>query len=185
MESARPAIASSAPPVNDNSPDLVGALEDGEDPSGRVYFPTILTCENTATEGFRSPLRMEVPLPFSVPRMGSRPQGRRPLRMLALFPGLTASWLHDDESGACRLTWMVDRIDPDHSPACRGPAVAAPRRGRFDSGEAQAPEPQSLLADEPMRDFSFIGSFNGAPDLFERSEEILREGFAKRADADH
>jgi hypothetical protein len=27
---------------------------------------------------------------------------------------------------------------------------------------------------------SFIGVFNGAPDLAERSEEILREEFAKR-----
>jgi hypothetical protein len=34
------------------------------------------------------------------------------------------------------------------------------------------------------RDLSFIGLFNGAPDLSERSEEILREEFAKRADAD-
>ena len=41
--------------------------------------------------------------------------------------------------------------------------------------------------DEPVRDFSFIGLFNGAPDLSERSErseEILREEFAKRANAD-
>ena len=36
----------------------------------------------------------------------------------------------------------------------------------------------------PVRDFSFIGLFNGAPDLSERSEEILREEFTKRADAD-
>ncbi len=47
-----------------------------------------------------------------------------------------------------------------------------------------APAAESLLADEPVRDFSFIGLFNGAPDLSERSEEILREEFAKRADAD-
>lgn len=38
--------------------------------------------------------------------------------------------------------------------------------------------------DDPVRDFSFIGLFNGAPDLAVRSEEILREEFAKRADAD-
>jgi len=36
----------------------------------------------------------------------------------------------------------------------------------------------------PRTDFSFIGLFNGAPDLAERSEEILREKSAKRADAD-
>jgi hypothetical protein len=53
-----------------------------------------------------------------------------------------------------------------------------------DSSEATAPEPEPLLADEPVRDFSSIGLFNGAPDLSERSEEILREEFAKRADAD-
>jgi hypothetical protein len=40
------------------------------------------------------------------------------------------------------------------------------------------------VADKPVRDFSFIGLFNGAPDLSERSEEILREEFAKRANAD-
>jgi hypothetical protein len=44
-------------------------------------------------------------------------------------------------------------------------------------------DPDQVLADEPVRDFSFIGLFNGAPDLAERSEEILREEFAKRADA--
>jgi|GEM_PF-5685619 hypothetical protein len=46
-----------------------------------------------------------------------------------------------------------------------------------------SPEPESLLADELVRDFSFIGLFNGAPDLAERREEILREEFAKRTDA--
>ena len=30
-----------------------------------------------------------------------------------------------------------------------------------------------------MRDFSFVGLFNGTPDPAERSEEILREQFAK------
>jgi hypothetical protein len=40
-----------------------------------------------------------------------------------------------------------------------------------------------LLADELGRGFSFIGLFNGAPDLAERREEILREEFAKRTDA--
>jgi hypothetical protein len=45
------------------------------------------------------------------------------------------------------------------------------------------PAAESLLADEPVRDFS-IGLFNGAPDLAERSEEVSREEFAKRADAD-
>jgi hypothetical protein len=59
-----------------------------------------------------------------------------------------------------------------------------PGTGRPGSSEAQAPEPESLPADEPVRDFSFIGLFNGAPDLAERSEEILRGEFAKRADAD-
>jgi len=52
------------------------------------------------------------------------------------------------------------------------------------SDEATASEPESLLADKPVRDFSFIGLFDGAPDLAERSEEIRSEEFAKRADAD-
>jgi hypothetical protein len=46
------------------------------------------------------------------------------------------------------------------------------------ASEADVPEPESLLADKPVRDFSFIGLFNGAPDLSMRSEEILREEFA-------
>lgn len=81
---------------------------------------------------------------------------------------------------------MVDRLDPDQVRALRAVAQQLLRSGGGspDSGEAQAPEPESLLADEPVRDFSFIGLFNGAPDLAERSEEILREEFAKRADAD-
>jgi hypothetical protein len=70
------------------------------------------------------------------------------------------------------------RCVPSRSSCC---ALASGNPG---SGEATALEPESLLADEPVRDFSFIGLFNGAPDLAERSEEILREEFAKRADAD-
>jgi hypothetical protein len=81
---------------------------------------------------------------------------------------------------------MVDRLDPDQVRALRAVAqqLLRPDATHPSSGEAQAPEPESLLADEPVRDFSFIGLFNGAPDLSERSEEILREEFAKRADAD-
>jgi hypothetical protein len=81
---------------------------------------------------------------------------------------------------------MVDRLDPDQVRALRAVAQQLLRpSGRLtDSGEAPAPEAESLLADEPVRDFSFIGLFNGAPDLSERSEEILREEFTKRADAD-
>ncbi len=81
---------------------------------------------------------------------------------------------------------MVDRLDPDQVRALRAVAQQLLRSstGYGDSSEAQAPAPESLMADEPVRDFSFIGLFNGAPDLSERSEEILREEFAKRADAD-
>lgn len=50
-----------------------------------------------------------------------------------------------------------------------------PSTGHQDSGEAMVPAAESLLADEPVRDFSFIGLFNGAPDRAERSEDILRE----------
>jgi len=81
---------------------------------------------------------------------------------------------------------LVDRLDPDQVRALRAVAqqLLRPSVKRAESGEAAAAEPRSLLADEPVRDFSFIGLFNGAPDLAERSEEILREEFAKRADAD-
>jgi hypothetical protein len=81
---------------------------------------------------------------------------------------------------------MVDRLDPDQVRALRAVAqqLLRPSTGHGDSGEAPAAATESLLADEPVRDFSFIGLFNGAPDLSERSEEILREEFAKRADAD-
>jgi hypothetical protein len=83
---------------------------------------------------------------------------------------------------------MVDRLDPDQVRALRAVAQQLLRPGvrHPDSHEAKAtaPELQSLLAGEPVRDFSFIGLFNGAPDLAERSEEILREEFAKRAGAD-
>jgi hypothetical protein len=80
---------------------------------------------------------------------------------------------------------MVDRLDPDQVRALRAVAQQLLRSAADSgSGETHASEPESLLADEPVRDFSFIGLFNGAPDLAERSEEILREEFAKRADAD-
>jgi hypothetical protein len=81
---------------------------------------------------------------------------------------------------------MVDRLDPDQMRALRAVAqqLLRPSARQPGSDEGQAPEPESLLANEPVRDFSFIGLFNGAPDLAERSEEILREEFAKRANAD-
>jgi hypothetical protein len=81
---------------------------------------------------------------------------------------------------------MVDRLDPDQVHALRAVAqqLLRPSAGHEEAGEAAAAESESLLADEPVRDFSFIGLFNGAPDLAERSEEILREEFVKRADAD-
>ena len=132
-----------------------------------------------------------------VPRMGYR----------CLF-----SWLHGfraGKAGACSACWrcfpgrrypgimtmtpehvdlhrMVDRLDPDQVRALRAVAqqLLRPAVEHFDSGRLPASEQESLLADEPVRDFSFIGLFNGAPDLAERSEEILREEFTKRADAD-
>ena len=81
---------------------------------------------------------------------------------------------------------LVDRLDPDQVHALRAVAqqLLRPSAGRQDADEAAVPAAESLLADEPVRDFSFIGLFNGAPDLSERSEEILLEEFAKRADAD-
>lgn len=83
------------------------------------------------------------------------------------------------------LNRMVDRLDPNQVRALCAVAQQLLRSagGRSDSGKTRAPERESLLADEPVRDFSFIGLFNGAPDLAERSEEILRGEFAKRADA--
>ena len=84
------------------------------------------------------------------------------------------------------LRRMVDRLDPDQVRTLRAVAQQLLRPGvrHSDSGEVTAPEPGSLLANDPVRDFSFIGLFNGVPDLAERSEEILHEEFAKRADAD-
>lgn len=40
--------------------------------------------------------------------------------------------------------------------------------------------PESVLADEAVRHFSFVGLFNGAADLAERSEEILRGELTER-----
>jgi hypothetical protein len=81
---------------------------------------------------------------------------------------------------------MVDRLDHDQVRALRAVAqqLLRPDTRHTSPGDNATPEPESLLADEPVRDFSFIGLFNGAPDLSERSEEILRDEFAKRADAD-
>jgi hypothetical protein len=81
---------------------------------------------------------------------------------------------------------MVDRLDPDQVRALRAVAQQLLRATPEHPGPggASAPESEPLLADEPVRDFSFIGLFDGAPDLAERSEEILREEFAKRAHVD-
>jgi hypothetical protein len=84
------------------------------------------------------------------------------------------------------LHQMVDRLDPDQVRALRAVAQQLLRANpdHPDSGETSAPESESLMADEPVRDFSFIGLFDGAPDLAERSAEILREEFTKRTHAD-
>ncbi len=79
---------------------------------------------------------------------------------------------------------MVDQLDPDQVRALRAVAQQLLRPDVRHASSGEALEPESLLADEPVRDFSFIGLFNGASDLSERSGEILREEFAKRADAD-
>jgi hypothetical protein len=79
---------------------------------------------------------------------------------------------------------MVDQLDPDQVRALRAVAQQLLRPDVRHASSGEALEPESLLADEPVRDFSFIGLFSGAPDLSEHSEEILREEFAKRADAD-
>ena len=81
---------------------------------------------------------------------------------------------------------MVDRLDPDQVRALHAVAQQLLRATPEHSGskDASFPESESLLADEPVRDFSFIGLFDGAPDLAERSQEILREEFAKCAHVD-
>jgi hypothetical protein len=85
------------------------------------------------------------------------------------------------------LPRLVDWFDPDQVRAPRAAArqLLRPYVDQPGPGEAQAPGAESLLADEPVRDFSFIGLLNGAPDLAERSGGILREEFARRAGADH
>lgn len=81
---------------------------------------------------------------------------------------------------------MVDQLDPDQVRALHAVAQqllrAKPEGGTFGRGAAAAPE--SLLADERVREFSIVGLLDGAPDLAERSEEILRGEFAKRSHAD-
>jgi hypothetical protein len=108
------------------------------------------------------------------------------VRILAVFLWPTVPRVDDDGPGACRPASDGGRLDPDQVRALRAVAqqLLRPSVRHPDSGETPPPEPKSLLADEPVREFSFIGLFNGAPDLSERSEEILREEFAKRADAD-
>lgn len=44
---------------------------------------------------------------------------------------------------------------------------------------------ETELADQPVRELSFIGLFAGEPDLAERSKDVVREEIAKRAHADH
>lgn len=72
--------------------------------------------------------------------------------------------------GACRSA-------PDGGPApprpgacaaCRRIAAATPQASGIRPAAAQAPKHEALLADRPVRDFSFTGLFNGAPDLSER-----------------
>jgi hypothetical protein len=72
---------------------------------------------------------------------------------------------------------MVDRLYPDQARALRAVAqqLLHPVVRHPGSGETPPPtEPESLLDDEPVRDFAFIGLLNGAPDLAERNEGIRR-----------
>jgi hypothetical protein len=81
---------------------------------------------------------------------------------------------------------MVDRLDSDqvHAQHVAAQQPLSPSAGLQDADEADVPAAEAPLAGKPVRDFSFVGLFDGTPDLFERSEEILREEFAQRADAD-
>lgn len=71
---------------------------------------------------------------------------------------------------------MVDRLDPDQVRALRAVAQQLLRANPGDSasGETAGAESESLLADESVRDFSFIGLFDGAPDLSELSSTRWR-----------
>jgi hypothetical protein len=74
---------------------------------------------------------------------------------------------------------LVDQLDPDQVRALR--AVAEQMLRARPGGEERS---HSVLAEEPVRDLSFIGLFEGEPDLSERARDILREDCARRADAD-
>ena len=113
---------------------------------------------------------MGVPLPPAVTCRTPSPEDRRSPRMLAMLRRPTVSWGMTMSPEHINLHRMVDRLDPDQVRALCAVAQHLLRStADSSSGETHAPEPESLLADEPVRDFSFIGLFNGAPDLAERS----------------
>jgi hypothetical protein len=81
---------------------------------------------------------------------------------------------------------MVDRLDPDQVHALRAvvqqllrPGMGARLRRDPGPGARSCRWPTSRCGTSPSS-----ACFNGAPDPSERSEEILGEEFARRADAD-
>jgi hypothetical protein len=75
---------------------------------------------------------------------------------------------------------MVDRFDPDQVRALRAVAQQLLRPGVRHSGPGEATASEPLLAGESVRDFSFIGLFVGAPDLYERSVSSWRTSYRTR-----
>jgi hypothetical protein len=83
------------------------------------------------------------------------------------------------------LHHMVDQLTPTQAEAMS--VIMADLVDRTPAPDPTAERTDSIddmLADEPVRDFSIVGIFQGDPDLAERSKDILRAEFTKRVDAD-
>jgi hypothetical protein len=69
------------------------------------------------------------------------------------------------------LHHLVDRLSPDQ--------VADARARLAELVAEHTRESDPMLADEPVRTFSFVGLMHAGPDFAERSEDLLREGFGR------
>jgi hypothetical protein len=83
---------------------------------------------------------------------------------------MTAAQYPDD------LHRLVDRLSPIQAGAVRAVVLQLVGGGEADDDRSSH---QSMLADEPVRTFSFAGMMQAEPDLAERSEDILRAEFGK------
>ena len=138
-----------------------------------AYLATKLSCADIDTLGFRSPPAHGMPLPHA----GSGRRGRRPPRMLSALPGRRRPGFMTMSPERVDLFRMVDPLDPGQVRALRAVVQQLLRPG-MGPGTGETTGPRAGVAAGRR---AGLGLLLHRP-VKRRSEQIMREEFARRAD---